>query len=150
LKEKVFHMWKRFVSLLGAFLDELFFRVGLATYVLLGKMPRPIETRWWNRAIETPALLEVTDWVNGRKLFSVLIWPPLEVAPEEAQDAFYERVEAVKNTIANGAAAGGWSLMFSVDDSLHWDPDRGVWVAWDEFRYAPPSKGSIKEKARTL
>jgi hypothetical protein len=141
-------IWHRLLYALGAFLEEARFRVGLAASVLLGRMPAPVEMRWWNRAIETPSLVEVHDWINERKMFSVLVWPSLQVPEEEAGEAHAERLQMVKDTIARGAAEQAWSLMFYVDDSLSWDHERKVWVGHDGFAYAPHSSKTIKDRAK--
>jgi hypothetical protein len=72
------HAWIAFAGAVGAFLDEAAFRVVLAFRVLFGLAPIEVERRPWDRAIETPALLDVYDWTDGRLIFSVLIWPPVE------------------------------------------------------------------------
>jgi L-alanine-DL-glutamate epimerase-like enolase superfamily enzyme len=41
--------------------DEAAFRLALAFDVLIGRMPRQVERRWWNRAAESPVLIDVYD-----------------------------------------------------------------------------------------
>jgi hypothetical protein len=94
---KLRRFWRAFASAVADFLDECAFRAGLAWAVLLGRVPRQVERRRWNRAIETPVLIDARDWTNGRLLFSVLVWPSLE---EENRGAQLERVDQVKEAIA--------------------------------------------------
>ena len=142
--------WHWFANAVGDFLDEAAFRVVLTWAVLRGKAPKPIEKRWWNRATETPILIDVYDWTNERHIFSVLVWPALEVPPENASRAHRERAELVKEVIARGAAEKMWSTRFEVDYGLMWDADRQVWTAEDEFAYAmsPPALGMRGEVGR--
>jgi hypothetical protein len=105
---------------------------------LRGKSPKPVEKRWWNRASETPVLVDVWDWTNGRHIFSILVWPALEVPPSSAARAQQERAKLVRQVIARGAAELTWSTRYEVDYGLRWDHERQVWVATDGFAYAPP------------
>jgi hypothetical protein len=117
---------------------------------LRGRSPKPIEKRWWNRSAEAPVLLEVYDWTNERHIFSILIWPALEVSPlREASYAQRERAKLVRQVIAKGAAQMAWSTRYEVDYGLRWDPDREVWAASDGFAYElPQSVGRANEHQR--
>jgi hypothetical protein len=65
-----------FAESVGGFIEEAAFRLVLAFGVLTGRMPRQVERRWWNRAVETPVLVDVFDWTDDRLIFSVLVWAP--------------------------------------------------------------------------
>jgi hypothetical protein len=136
--EVVKRLWYRFADAFGAFLDEAAFRTSLAWAVLRGKSPKPVEKRWWNRAAEAPVLIDVFDWTNERHIFSVLVWPALEVPPEKAAHAQRERARTIQQVIAKGAAEMMWSTRFEVDYGLRWNHERKVWVAADGFAYPTP------------
>jgi len=127
LDEAAFHI--------ARFLDEIQFRIALAFDVLLGRMPRPVESRTWLRSVEVPTLIECHDWVNDKRLFSVLVWPPLQVPTEQADRVFNERVEAVKAIICKGASEAAWSIRLTVDHSLVWDHGRECWKDSTGFYY---------------
>jgi hypothetical protein len=118
----------------GSFLDEAAFRLVLALDVIAGRMPRQVERRWWNRAVETPVLIDVYDWTDERRIFSALVWPSLETSAHDAY-AHHQRLEAVKRVIARGAAEMAWSTRYETDYGLRWDHERQVWTASDEFAY---------------
>jgi hypothetical protein len=130
--------WYAFADAVGGFIEEAAFRVVLAWAVLRGKSPKPVEKRWWNRSAEAPVLVDVYDWTNERHIFSVLVWPALEVAPKKADYAQRERANTVRQVIAKGASEMMWSTRFEVDYGLRWDHQRQVWVATDGFAYAVP------------
>ncbi len=135
--------WHWLADVVGGFIEEAAFRVVLAWAVLRGKSPKPVEKRWWNRALEAPVLVDVYDWTNERHIFSVLVWPTLEAPADSYRDAARlqrERAELVKQVIARGAAEKMWSTRFEVDYGLRWDHERQVWVAEDGFAYAPPER----------
>jgi len=139
MKARLGRWWLAFADAVGGFIEESAFRVSLATRVLLGKSPKPVEKRWWNRSAEVPVLVDVHDWTNDRHIFSILVWPALEVAPlREASYAQRERAKLVRQVIAKGASEMMWSTRFEVDYGLRWDPSREVWVATDGFAYATP------------
>jgi hypothetical protein len=95
--------WHWFADVGGAFIEEAAFRTSLVWAVLRGRSPKPVETRWWNRATETPLLLDVWDWPTERHVFSVLVWPSLEVPPEKAPYAQQERAKQVMRVIPTPA-----------------------------------------------
>jgi hypothetical protein len=130
--------WYAFADVVGGFIEEAAFRVMLAWAVLRGTSPKPIEKRWWNRATETPILIDVYDWTDERLLYSVLIWPTLEVPPEKAAYAQRERAKQVMRVLHAGAAEMAWSTRYEVDYGLRWDHERQVWVATDGFAYPTP------------
>jgi hypothetical protein len=130
--------WYAFANCLGDFIEEAAFRVVLAWAVLRGKAPKPAERRWWNRATETPVLIDVYDWTDERHIFSVLVWPSLEVSPEKAAHVQQGRAEQVMRVLHAGAAEMAWSTRYEVDYGLRWDSDRQVWAATDGFAYATP------------
>jgi len=145
---KVSSLWYAFANTVGAFLEEAAFRTSLAWAVLRGKAPKAIEKRWWNRSLETPILIDVYDWTNERHIFSVLVWPSLEVPVDSYRDAARmqrERAEMVKEVIARGAAEKMWSTRFEVDYGLRWNHERQVWAAQDGFAYA---SGATSEARR--
>ena len=128
--------WWALVSWLGALLEEVCFRLVLAFDVLAGRKPQRVERRWWNRATETPILVDVYDWTDERRIFSLLVWPSLEAPPERAADAQEERVRQVMRILHAGAAEMAWSTRYEVDYGLQWDAEREVWAATDGFAYA--------------
>jgi hypothetical protein len=111
------------------------FRLVLAFDVLVGRMPRQVEKRFWNRALETPVLIDVLDWTDDRRIFSVLVWPPVESSLEDALEDYEQCVKAVKQAIARGANEMAWSTHFETDYGLRWDHERQVWTAQDGFAY---------------
>jgi hypothetical protein len=127
--------WHAFADAAGRFLDEVGFRVVLAFNVLAGRVPLRAERRWWNRAAETPVLIDVFDWTDDRLIFSVLVWPALESPPHDASRDHRERVEVVIQAISRGAADRAWSMRYEVDGGLTWNPDREVWTATDGYAY---------------
>jgi hypothetical protein len=127
--------WHAFANVVGTFIEEAALRVVLAWAVLRGKSPMPVEKRWWNRATETPVLIDVYDWTNERHIFSILVWPTLEVPPERAAHAQQERVRTVQQVIAKGASELMWSTRYEVDYGLRWDHERQVWVVTDRFAF---------------
>lgn len=127
--------WLTFASAVGSFFDEAAFRAVLLFDVVVGRVPRQVERRWWNRAAETPVLVDVFDWTDERLIFSVLVWPPLELPPGDASYDHRERVREVLGAITRGAADRGWSMRYEADYGLRWDPEREVWAAGDGFAY---------------
>jgi hypothetical protein len=127
--------WLGFANGVGGFIEELIFRLVLAFNVLAGRMPIKAERRWWNRAIETPVLVDVYDWTDERLIYSVLVWPSLESPPEDAPYDHRERVGEVLETIARGSADKAWSVRWEIDGDLRWDADRQVWVGGDGYAY---------------
>jgi hypothetical protein len=133
--ERVVPAWLAFACAFGDFLDEAAYRCVLAFDVITGRVPREVEQRWWNRSLEAPVLIEVRDWVTDRRLFSILVWPSLESAPEDAQQAHFQRVQQVKEVIAKGASDMAMTTSFETDYGLRWDYKREVWTASDFFAY---------------
>ena len=139
MRSRLAHWWYAFANAVGSFLEEATFRTSLAWAVLRGKSPKPVEKRWWNRATETPVLIDVWDWTDERHIFSVLVWPALEVPPgHKAAHAHQERAKQVVRVIHAGAAEMAWSMRYEVDYGLRWDSSREGWVATDGFAYATP------------
>lgn len=128
LLERVSHRIDDGYAAIGDVADEATRRILMAWDVLLGRMPRAIEQRSWNRAIERPILLDCKDWTTGRRIFSILVWPNLNVAEEDADEAQRELLAKIKTTVARGAAAEAWSLQFEVDHGLVWDASREAWT----------------------
>jgi hypothetical protein len=130
--------WYAFANAVGGFIEEAAFRVVLATCVLLGKAPKAIERRPWDKDLEVPTLLDFFDWTTDRHLFSVLVWPSLEVPiGDEAYRAQEERAQQVKEVIMRGAAEKAWATQVEVTYGLAWDRQRQAWVAPDDFGYVP-------------
>jgi hypothetical protein len=119
----------------AAVIEELVFRVELTFAVLSGRLPLRAERRWWNRATETPVLVDVYDWTDERLIFSVLVWPSLESQTQDAPYDHRERVGAVLEAIASGSADRAWSVRWEIDFGLRWDAARQVWVGEDGFAY---------------
>ncbi len=138
--EVVRRWFYRCADAFGDFMDEAAFRAMLAFDVLCGKLPRQVERRWWNRAIETPVLIDTFDWTDDRLLFSVIVWPPLESPGHDAIHDHEERVREVLEAIARGAADKRWSTRFETDYGLRWDHKRQVWTAEDGFSYSLPER----------
>jgi hypothetical protein len=127
--------WRAFAEGVGAFLDEAAFRTALACRVIAGRMPVEAEGRDWNKEVEVPILVDVSDWTDGRRIFSVLVWPPLESSPEAAMGAHRGRVAQVKAVIARGAAVMAYSTRFETDYGLCWDHERKVWTDSGGFAF---------------
>jgi hypothetical protein len=128
-------IWRTNAEATGRFLDEAGFRILLAWPVLRGHAPRQVEKRFWNRNAETPVLLDVYDWVDERRIFSVLIWPSLESDADDGAYQHMQRVDQVKEVIAQGATEMAWQTRFETDFGLEWDSERRVWVTADGFAY---------------
>jgi hypothetical protein len=104
--------------------------------VITGRMPRQVEWRWWNRALETPVLIDVYDWTDEQLIFSVLVWPSLESPADEATYDHRERVRVVLGAISKGAAEMSWSNRFETDYGLRWGGHKHqVWTTQDGFAY---------------
>jgi hypothetical protein len=133
--------WLAFANAVGGFIEEAAFRVVLAWAVLRGKSPRPVEKRVWHKDLEVPTLLDFFDWTTDRHLFSVLVWPSLEVPiGDEAYRAQEERAQQVKEVIMRGAAEKAWATRVEVTYGLAWDRQCQAWVAPDDFGYVPVSE----------
>jgi hypothetical protein len=137
--------WHAIANALADFIEEVIERLSLAWAVLRGSSPKPLEKRWWNRATETPVLVDVYDWTDDRLIFSVLVWPSLESNAEEADYVFHQRVAEVKEVIARGAADKAWTTRVETDYGLRWDRNRECWVgsdghAYDGSRFAADSR----------
>src|SRR5215211_2779506 len=144
MRSRLARWWYAFANTVGAFLEEAAFRTSLAWAVLWGKAPKPVERRWWNHSIERPVLIDVYDWTNERHIFSVLVWPSLEVPPgHKAARAQQERAKQVMRVIHAGAAEMVWSTRCEVDYGLEWNHERQVWTASDGFAFdGAPFAGS--------
>ena len=118
-----------------AFRDETAFRSSLAWAVLTGRVPVERKRRWWNRAAESPVLIDVFDWTEDRLIFSVLVWPPLEAYPHRVGRDHEARVRDVKEVIERGCAEMLYSTRFDTDYGLQWDPKREVWAASDGYAF---------------
>jgi hypothetical protein len=134
-----------FANAVGAFIEEVAFRVVLALKVLSGRVPLRTERREWSKVVEAPVLVDVYDWTNDRRIFSVLVWPPLEAPADEAFERHGERVSQVLEVIARGASQKALSTRWDVDYGLRWDETRQVWVAADGFAYALPEIRTTRE-----
>jgi hypothetical protein len=110
-------------------------RTTLAFKVLTGRVPLQSEKRWHNRNAETPVLIDIYDWTNDRRIFSVLVWPCLESDPETAALDHFERVAEVREVIARGATEMALTTRLDTDWDLSWDHSRKCWVASDGFAY---------------
>ena len=115
--------------------DQTAFRVVLACRVIAGRLPLEVERREWNRSVEAPVLIDAFDWTDDRKIFSVLVWPPLESPSEDALRDHRLRASQVKAVIAKGATEMAHSTRFETDHGLRWDHDREVWTATDGFPF---------------
>jgi hypothetical protein len=138
--EVVKRWWLAFSEAVGSFLDEAAFRVRLAGHVLLGRIPTETHHRKWNPEFERPSAVHVRDWVTGRHIMSVIVWPPLGCKPHDALFAHDRRVEEVREVIARGCAELAWSTSFEVERGLDWDPARRVWTDSSGFNYEYPER----------
>jgi hypothetical protein len=135
--------WFLFANAIGTFLEEAAFRGSLAWAVLRGKSPKPVEKRPWSKAAEAPTLIDVYSWTDARHIFSVLVWPALEVASKKAAHAQQERAKQVLRVLHAGAAEMAWGTRFEVDYGLRWDSKRQVWTACDGFAFEPPERVGV-------
>jgi hypothetical protein len=126
--------WWRFADAVGGFIEEAAFRLVLAFDVLVGKTPQWVERRWWNRAAETPVLVDVYSWIDDRLIFSVLVWPSLESDLGNPERSHRQRVEEVLEAIAKGTGQKMWSTRWEVSE-LAWDHRRECWVDGDGHAY---------------
>jgi len=145
MRGRLTRWWYASANTVGGFVEEAAFRAVLAFKVLAGRVPLRTEKRAWSKVVEAPVLVDVYDWTDDRRLFSVLVWPPLEVPPDEAYPLHEERVEEVIAAISKGAADRAWSTRWEVDRGLRWDHTRRVWVAEDDFAYALPEARTTRE-----
>ena len=97
--------------------------------MLFGKLPREAKRRRWNRSAEVPVAVHVCDFTDGRRVFTALIWPPLESPAGEALAAHEERLKQVKEVITKGAGRMALSTFLETDYGLRWDHEREVWTA---------------------
>ena len=143
--EVIARAWYAFANAVGSFIEEAIFRTSLAWAVLRGKSPKPAERRPWDRAREAPILIEVYAWTDDRHIFSVLVWPSLEVPSERATHTQRARARQVIRVINGGAAEMAWSTRYEVTYGLEWDHTRQVWtpevdLAYDGSRVATGSR----------
>jgi hypothetical protein len=127
MKHRLIRWWYAFADGVGGAIEEAAFRVSLATRVLLGKAPKPVEKRVWDKDLDTPTLVEAYDWTTDRLLFSTLVWPSLEVPGIEASQAQEERVEQVKEVVMRGALEKAWATKLEVTYGMAWDSRRQEW-----------------------
>jgi hypothetical protein len=132
--ETLTRWWLAFADSLGVFIEEAAFRTVLAFDVLVGRVPQGVDKRFWNRAAETPVLIDVYSWLDERLIFSTIVWPPLESGPRTAERDHRERVEEVLGVIAKGASEKLWSTYWEVSE-LAWDNERECWVDGDGIAY---------------
>jgi hypothetical protein len=124
-------IWRAFAEWLGQALDEAAFRMLLCWRVLTGQLPQRIEHRSWKPERESPVIINVYDWVSYTLIFSILVWPPADVAAETLEKAQYYkllRAEDVMAAITRGAGQMKWSLLYEREEGLQWDRRRAVWV----------------------
>jgi hypothetical protein len=127
-----------FAEWLGQVLDEAAFRLFLSWRVLSGRLPQTIEHRAWKPERESPVVVNVYDWTTYTLLFSVMIWPPLDVEAttlEKAENYKLQRAEDVMRAISKGAGQMRWSLLYEREERLSWDRRRAVWVTGDGHAY---------------
>jgi hypothetical protein len=135
VKATLARWWQVSAEAVGRFFDEAGFRCVLAYHVLAGRVPIQSKKRLWNRRAEVPVLVDVFDWTDDRRFASILIWPPLESAEEDAAYHHMLRVEQMKEVICKGAAEMVWSTKLETDWGLEWDHERKVWTCSDGFAY---------------
>jgi hypothetical protein len=135
--------WYALADAVGGFIEEVIFRVVLAFKVLTGRVPLKVEKRSWSKLVEAPVLVDVYDWTNDRRIFSVLVWPPLEAPLDEAYSRHDERVSRVLEVIARGASEMSFSTRWEVDYGLRWNEERQVWTAKDGFAYEDTTEKGV-------
>ena len=133
--ERILPAWLWLATVVGDFIEEAIFRLGLAFDVLRGRKPQQLERRWWSRSAETPVLIDVYDWTNERLIFSVLVWPSLETDAHDADHIYLQRVAEVREAIAAGVADKLWCTRFETDWGLRWNSKRECWVDSDGHAY---------------
>ena len=133
--ERILPAWVWCATVVGDLIEEATFRLGLAFDVLRGRKPQQLERRWWSRSAEAPVLVNCFDWTDDRLIFSVIIWPSLESAPETADQDLRERTGQILDAIGRGASEKMWSIRWEVDYGLKWDPKRECWVDSDGHAY---------------
>ena len=142
---RVVPAWAAFVGALGSFLDEASFRSRLAWHVLVGRVPDAVRLRGWNRATETPVLVDAHDWTTDRLVFSLLVWPPLDAPARAAPYDHDERTRQIKEAFGRVCADRAWSVRFETDYGLRWDHAREVWAdsgghAYDGQKFKRPAR----------
>jgi hypothetical protein len=145
LIQKVGHrlrfLWWTFAEVIGNFLDEAAFRALICWRVITGRVPQKIEHRGWDRSREAPIVVNVFDWTTYTLLFSVMVWPPVDVSEAQAgtlEKAEYfqrHRAEDVMACISRGAGRMGWSLLYETEERWAWDRRREVWVTRHGYAY---------------
>jgi hypothetical protein len=122
-------------------------------------VPIQVDRRWHNRNAEVPVLIEACDWVSDRRIFSVLVWPPLEAAQETAALDHFERVAQVKEVIAKGGREMALSTRLDTDWGLQWDHERLCWITSDGYPYdgwrttddrQPSGQGLVPDQGHSL
>ncbi len=116
-------------------MEEAGFRASLAYAVLLGHVPLQTEKRPWLRSRECPVLVDVCDWTTDRRIFSLMVWPPLESDAHNASYDHLERVDQVKRAFGDVCVELAWSTRFETDWGLRWDRRRECWVDSSGFHY---------------
>jgi hypothetical protein len=90
---------------------------------------------------------QLYDWTTYTLLFSVMVWPPVDVSEAQADtlekvEYFQQhRVQDVMRCISKGAGGMGWSLLFETEERLIWDRRREVWVTEDGHAFEYPEMG---------
>ena len=124
-----------FAVRVGDAVEEGAFRLFLAYEVLAGRQPQERRRRYWNRARETPVLIDAYDWTDDRLIFSLLVWPVLDSNIHEAPYAQDERARQVKESFGRVCADLAWSTRFETTYGLEWDPAREVWTDREGHAY---------------
>ncbi len=118
----------RLKSSLRQFLSTARFRTSLAWAVLRGRIPQRQEQRPWRLRQDSPVLLDFSDWVDSRELFSIIVWPPLDktAAGRSGLDT-NRRVSQVIGAFERACDDLAWSTYITRHD-LVWDARREAWV----------------------
>ena len=128
--------WHAFVNALANFFDAAAFRTVLACRVIVGAVPVEVGKRRWVRSVDKPVLVDGHDWTTGRLLFSILVYPAIdELDLSKAEAAHYQRVEQIKQIVAQGAGDLRLSLYLETEWDLRWDNRREVWIDGDDYAY---------------
>jgi hypothetical protein len=130
-------LWWTLAESLDNLLDEAAFRGLISWRVITGRMPQVIEHRSVDLSREVPIVVNVCDWTTYTLLFSVIVWPPVDVSEAQADtlekaEAYKQmRAEDVMRAISKGAAGMSWSLLFETEHNVRWDRRREAWITED-------------------
>jgi hypothetical protein len=100
--------------------------------MLFLRVPLETDRRTWIRG-ESPALIDVWSWEDGRLIASVMVYPVLDSPTDTALEDHKERVQQVKEVLLEGTERLALNTYLETH-GMKWDPKRLCWVA-DDHRY---------------